>query len=61
MKQCIALLPEDYADILRLKMACDLTPREIAQTLGITEGNARTRLHRARAALVKRMKEEGLL
>ncbi len=61
VKQCIALLPEDYADILRLKMACDRTPREIAQTLGITEGNARTRLHRARAALLKRMKEEGLL
>ena len=38
-----------------------LTPKQIAQVLGISEGNARTRLYRARAALEKRMKEEGLL
>jgi RNA polymerase sigma-70 factor (ECF subfamily) len=61
VKRCISALPDDYADILRLKMACDLTPREIAQTLGISDGNARIRLHRARAALIERMKEEGVL
>ena len=35
--------------------------RCIAGILGIGEGSARTRLYRARAALLKLMKEEGLL
>lgn len=61
VKRCVALLPEPYADILRLKMGCKLSARETAAALGISEGNARIRLHRARAALVKLMKEEGLL
>ncbi|MBQ3815985.1 MAG: sigma-70 family RNA polymerase sigma factor, partial [Clostridia bacterium] len=61
VKRCVALLPEPYADILRLKMGCKLSARETAAALGISEGNARIRLYRARAALLKLMKEEGLL
>ena len=61
VKRCVSRLPESYADILRLKMACRLTAKEPASALGISEGNARIRLHRARAALVELMKEEGLL
>ena len=61
VKRCVARLPEPYADILRLKMGCKLPAKETAAALGISEGNARIRLCRARAALLKLMKEEGLL
>ena len=61
VKRCVARLPEPYADILRLKMGCKLSAKETAAALGISEGNARIRLYRARAALLKLMKEEGLL
>ena len=61
VKRCIARLPEPYADLLRLKLGCKLSAKETAAALGISEGNARTRLYRARAALLKLMKEEGLL
>ena len=61
VKRCVARLPEPYADILRLKMGCKLSAKEMAAALGISEGNARIRLYRARAALLKLMKAEGLL
>ncbi len=61
VKDCIARLPEEYAEVLRLKTVCDLSAREIAGILGIGEGNVRVRLFRARNALLKIMKEEGLL
>ena len=59
VRRCIEELPDAYADLLRMKLAYGLTPKQIAGMLGITEANARTRLHRARAALLKRMREEG--
>ena len=61
IRRCIGLLPEPYAEILRLRLACGLSPKETAKTLGISEGNARIRLHRARAALEAIMRKEGLL
>ena len=60
-RRCIAKLPDDYADVLRMRLTMDLEPREIAKVLGISDENARVRLHRARTALMKLMKEEGLL
>ena len=58
---CVARLPEQYADILRLKIVYRLDDSRIAKVLGIKSQNARTRLSRARAALMKLMKEENLV
>ena len=45
----------------RLKIVYHLDDSRIAKVLGIKPQNARTRLSRARAALIKIIKEEGLL
>lgn len=58
---CMAKLPEQYADILRLKIVYHLDDSRIAKVLAIKPQNARTRLSRARAALMKLMKEGGLV
>ena len=58
---CMAKLPEPYADILRLKIVYHLDDSRIAKVLAIKPQNARTRLSRARAALMKLMKEGGLV
>lgn len=58
---CLQKLPESYADILRLKYACHLDDAAIAGVLAVKPQNARTRLSRARAALIRIMKKEGLL
>lgn len=58
---CMAKLPEQYADILRLKIVYHLDDSRIAKALAIKPQNARTRLSRARAALIRIIKKEGLL
>ena len=58
---CMAKLPEQYADILRLKIVYQLDDSRIAKLLAIKPQNARTRLSRARAALIRIIKKEGLL
>lgn len=52
----IDLLPEKYRIVLVLRDMEDLTTREVANTLEISEANVKVRLHRARAAL-KRLLE----
>jgi|SRR5271166_1860532 len=44
----IGKLPDDHRDVLMLSALGGLSDDEIAQTLGITKGNARVRLHRGR-------------
>ncbi len=58
---CMSKLPKQYADILRLKIVYHLDDSRIAKLLAIKPQNARTRLSRARAALIRIIKEEGLL
>ena len=58
---CMTKLPEQYADILRLKIVYHLDDSRIAKVLAIKPQNARTRLSRARAALMKLMKEGSLV
>jgi RNA polymerase sigma-70 factor (ECF subfamily) len=58
---CMVKLPEQYADILRLKVVYHLDDSRIAKLLAIRPQNARTRLSRARAALIRIIKKEGLL
>ncbi len=44
----IGKLPDDHRDVMMLSALGGLSDDEVAQTLGITRGNARVRLHRAR-------------
>ena len=44
----IGKLPDDHRDVLMFSALGGLSDDEIAETLGITKGNARVRLHRAR-------------
>ena len=46
-------LPESYRIILQLRDIEELTTREVAEGLGLSEENVRVRLHRARSALKK--------
>ena len=46
-------LPDDYRLVLLLRDIEELTTREVATTLDISEGAVKTRLHRARSALKK--------
>jgi len=48
-------LPDDYRDPLVLFYVQELSILEIAETLGITEANAKVRLHRARRMLRERL------
>jgi RNA polymerase sigma-70 factor, ECF subfamily len=49
----IGKLPDDHRDVLMLSAIGGLTDDEVAQTLGVSKGNARVRLHRARAEFRK--------
>jgi RNA polymerase sigma-70 factor (ECF subfamily) len=48
-------LPSHYAEIIRLRDLEEQSTTEAAEALGITEVNARVRLHRARKALRDRL------
>lgn len=50
-------LPPLYRQVIALHYYADLSIGEVADVLGVTEGTVRTRLHRARQQLRKRMGE----
>ncbi len=49
--QAINQLPESYRVVLQLRDIEELTTREVAEGLDLSEANVKVRLHRARAAL----------
>jgi RNA polymerase sigma-70 factor (ECF subfamily) len=51
VRVCIDQLPDDYRTVLLLRDIQELDTAEVAEQLGITEGNVKVRLHRARQAL----------
>lgn len=51
-------LPRKLREVLVLEAHCQLTQQEIAGLLGISPGTVKSRLHRARAQISARMKEE---
>ena len=57
IKEClrgeIGKLPDTYRDVFMLSALDGLTDEEIGQTLGISQGNAKVRLHRARQEFKK--------
>ena len=56
--KCIGRLSKGYPDILYLKMKFDYSNKEIAELLGISQENVKTRLSRARKALKIELKKE---
>lgn len=46
-------LPDSYRMVLQLRDIEELTTREVAEALGLSEANVKVRLHRARSALKK--------
>lgn len=53
MREALERLPEKLRTVLILKEYGDLNYREIGQTLGITEGNVKVRVFRAREKLAE--------
>src|SRR4051794_18694760 len=53
MSEALAELPESYREALVLRYVDGLSFREVADATGITEENARARVHRGRLALHK--------
>lgn len=58
LEKALQELPPDYRVILLLRDFEGLSTEEVAEILGLSEGNAKVRLHRARAAL-RRLMEDG--
>lgn len=55
--QLVGTLPRDQGDLLRMVELEDAGPSDAAARLGISPGAARVRLHRARAALRRRVEQ----
>lgn len=53
-------LPEDYRNVVLLRNIEEIDTRDTATILKLEPGAVRTRLHRARAALKKLLKDPGL-
>ena len=61
VRDCIAELPESYRAILVLRDIEEASTEEVAEMLGLTEGNVKTRLHRARQALKALLEKGGVI
>ena len=51
-------LPDNLKEVLILKEYADMNYKEIGRQLGITEGNVKVRVFRAKAQLLKLIGEE---
>jgi RNA polymerase sigma-70 factor (ECF subfamily) len=58
LERALAMLPEEYREILLLVAWEQLSPAEIAQSLQMHPGTVRSRLHRARRALKEYMQAQ---
>lgn len=56
LSTALAVLPEDYREVLHLRDIEGLSAQEAAEALGISVDALKSRLHRARAALRERFK-----
>jgi RNA polymerase sigma-70 factor (ECF subfamily) len=57
VRRALSGLPGDDVEILTLRYAADLTQPQVAQLLGVPEGTAKVRLHRARLRLKSALEE----
>jgi RNA polymerase sigma-70 factor (ECF subfamily) len=51
VREALGTLPPHFAEVIRLRDLDEQSTTEAAAAIGITEGNTRVRLHRARKAL----------
>ena len=58
MQKAFEKLPENLKSVLQLKEYSDLNYKEIGDILGITEGNVKIRVFRARKRLSKMIGED---
>ena len=59
-REALKKLPENLRDVLMLREYGDLNYKEIGKILGITEGNVKVRIFRAREQLVKLIGEDNV-
>ncbi|WP_168121632.1 sigma-70 family RNA polymerase sigma factor [Paenibacillus sp. HB172176] len=57
--QSVMKLPDAFQEIIFLYYYQELSTAEIASAIGVAEGTARSRLHRAREMLGRELREEG--
>ena len=57
-KEALKQLPDNLREVLVLREYADMNYKEIGKALGITEGNVKVRVFRAREALAKLIGEE---
>lgn len=57
VQEALEVLPDNLRTVLVLKEYGNLTYKEIASTLGISEGNVKVRVYRARDRLARHLKE----
>jgi RNA polymerase sigma-70 factor (ECF subfamily) len=57
LREALEKLPEDYQEVIRLRLLLDLTTSEVALHMNRSEGAVRILLHRAIAALRKRISQ----
>lgn len=55
LESAIDALPDDFREVLVLRLIEDLSGAEVADLLGIPEATVKTRLHRARALMQKHL------
>lgn len=58
--ECIRRMPETYRSVLEMRFVEEMTGREIARALGMSEGAVNTRISRGRALLIEKLREEGI-
>lgn len=59
-REALKKLPKNLQDVLLLREYADLNYKEIGKVLGITEGNVKVRIFRAREQLVKLIGEDNV-
>ena len=59
-REALKKLPKNLQDVLLLREYADLNYKEIGKILGITEGNVKVRIFRAREQLVKLIGEDNV-
>ena len=59
-REALKKLPSNLQDVLMLREYADLNYKEIGRVLGITEGNVKVRIFRAREQLVKIIGEDNV-
>jgi RNA polymerase sigma-70 factor (ECF subfamily) len=61
VRQALREVPDPYRTALRLRYWFDMPVAEIAESLGVAEGTAKSYLHRGRGRMLRVLKDKELL